>query len=84
MLDRIKIDLKQDEQRGQIDPITVKSLADYFHDAIIEQLRGQYQVVREPGPDVLRLRVAVTEMANTYRATRVRDWLDSARSAGNH
>lgn len=62
MVDRIKIYLKQGAERGEIDPTTMKVLADYFHDAIIEQLRGHYQVVREPGPDVLRLRIAVTDL----------------------
>jgi hypothetical protein len=62
MVDRIKIYLKQDAQRGEIDPTSMKALADYFHDAIIKQLSGHYQVVREPGPGVLRLRVAVTDL----------------------
>jgi len=62
MVDRIKIYLKQGAERGEIDPTTMKALADYFHDAITEQLRGHYQVVREPGPEVLRLRIAVTNL----------------------
>jgi len=62
IVDRIKIYLKQDAERGEIDPTSMKALADYFHDAIIKQLRRHYQVVREPGPGVLRLRVAVTDL----------------------
>jgi hypothetical protein len=62
MVDRIKIYLKQGDERGEIDPTMMKALADYFHDAILKQLRGHYQVVREPGRDVLRLRVAVTDL----------------------
>jgi len=62
MVDRIKIYLKQGAERSEIDPTTMKALADYFHDAIIEQLRGHYQVVREPGPKVLRIRIAVTDL----------------------
>jgi hypothetical protein len=44
MVDRIKIYLKQGDERGEMDPTTMKALADYFHDEIIEQLRGHYQV----------------------------------------
>jgi len=62
IVDRIKIYLKPDAKRGEIDPATMKALADYFHDAVIERLRGHYQVVREPGPEVLRLRIAVTDL----------------------
>jgi hypothetical protein len=62
MVDRIKICLKPGAERGEIDPTTMKALADYFHDAIIQQLRGHYQVFREPGPDVLGLRGTITDL----------------------
>jgi len=37
-------------------------LADYFHAAIVKAVEVAYAVVREPGPDVLRLRVAITDL----------------------
>jgi hypothetical protein len=36
-------------------------LANLFHAAIFEELRANWEVVQEPGPGVLRVRVALTE-----------------------
>ena len=62
MIDRIKIYLKADAQSKEIDPAELKELTDYFHQAIVKAVEGAYPVVREPGPDVLRLRIAVTDL----------------------
>ncbi|WP_296897527.1 DUF3313 domain-containing protein [Thiohalocapsa sp.] len=62
MVDRIKVYLKADAGRGEIDPATMQALAQHFHDAILKALGGSYQVTREPGPRTLRLRVAVTDL----------------------
>jgi hypothetical protein len=62
IVDRIKIYLKSDAGRGEIDPAKMQALASYFHDAILKALGGSYQITREPGPDTLRLRVAVTDL----------------------
>jgi len=35
---------------------------DYFHQAIVKAVSDAYPVVTEPGPDVLRLRIAVTDL----------------------
>jgi hypothetical protein len=62
MVDRIKIYLKEDAPSKEIDPTELKELADYFHDAIVKAVEGAYPVVREPGPDVLRVRIAITDL----------------------
>mgnify|MGYP001815551186 CR=1 FL=1 len=62
MVDRIKIFFKEDSEYKGIDPAELKDLADYFHDAIKKALGNAYPVVRNPGPDVLHLRVAVTDL----------------------
>jgi len=62
LIDRIKIYLKADAESKEIDPEAMKQLADYFHAAIVKAVEGAYAVVREPGPDVLRLRVAITDL----------------------
>lgn len=62
MIDRIKIYLKEDAKSKEIDPAAMKQLADYFHAAIVKAVEGAYPVVREPGADVLRLRVAITDL----------------------
>lgn len=62
MVDRIKIYLKEDAPSKQIDPTELKELADYFHQAIIKAVEPAYPVVTEPGPDVLRMRIAITDL----------------------
>jgi len=62
MVDRIKIYLKEDAPSRQIDPTELKELADYFHQAIVKAVEPAYPVVNEPGPNVLRLRIAITDL----------------------
>lgn len=62
MIDRIKIFFKEEAEYKGIDPTELKALVDYFHEAIIKEVSGSYPVVDEPGPDVLRLRIAVTDL----------------------
>jgi hypothetical protein len=62
MIDRIKIFFKDDADYKGIDPTELKALTDYFHDAIVKEVSGDYPVVEEPGPDVLRLRIALTDV----------------------
>ena len=62
MIDRIKIFLAEDADYKGIDPAELKELVDYFHQAIEKAVGDAYPVVREPGPDVLRLRIAITDL----------------------
>ncbi len=62
MVERIKVWLKEDAEYKGIDPAEIKDLTDYFHKAIVDALGDKYPVVREPGPDVLRLRIAMTDL----------------------
>jgi len=62
LIDRIKIFFREDAEYKGIDPTELKALADYFHDAIVKAVSDTYPVVEEPGPDVLRLRIAVTDV----------------------
>lgn len=62
MVDRIKIFLSEDSDYKGIDPTELKELADYFHQAIVKAVEDGYPVVEEVGPDVLRLRIAITDL----------------------
>ena len=62
LIDRIKIFFKEDAEYKGIDPTELKELVDYFHEAIVREVSDTYPVVEEPGPDVLRLRIAVTDL----------------------
>jgi len=62
MIDRIKVYFAKASETKSIDPTDLKALTDYFHHALVKALGDAYPVVNEPGPDVLRLRIAVTNV----------------------
>lgn len=45
-----------------IQPEALKRMADSFHASFVSAVRSGYQVVGAPGPDVLRVRLAITGM----------------------
>jgi len=61
MIDPIKIWTKDNGWPREGDA-ALDELVDYFHQAILKAVSGVYPVVDEPGPDVLRLRIAVTDL----------------------
>lgn len=65
LIDRVKVFIKDDADYKGIDPTELKALTDYFHEAFVRELGDAYPVVTEPGPDVLRLRLAITELVPT-------------------
>ena len=71
MVDRIKLFFKEDAAYKGIDPTELKELTDYFHQAIVKALGDEYPVVEEVGPDVVRLRIAVTDIVPTKPAASV-------------
>ena len=62
LIDRIKIWIKDDAEYKGIDPAELKELVDYFHKAIVDAVSEKYPVVNETGPDVFRLRIAITDL----------------------
>jgi len=62
MVDRIKVFFEDDATYKGIDPTDLKALTDYFHNAIVKALGDTYPVVDKAGPDVIRLRIAVTNI----------------------
>jgi len=62
MFERITVMLSDQAEYKAIDPTTLKELTDYYQTAIFKALKGGYEIVSKPGPDVLRVRVAITEL----------------------
>ena len=62
LVDRIKIFFKEDSDYKGIDADELKMLTDYFYEALEKALADAYPMVAEPGPDVLRLRIAITDL----------------------
>jgi len=71
ILERIVVYLKDDAEYKGIDPDQLKAMTDYLHDAIVRELGSDYPIVTEPGPDVMRLRIAITDLAPTKTAVTV-------------
>jgi len=71
LIERIIVWLKDDAEYKGIDPDAMKAMTDYFHEAIVRELGSDYPVVTEPGPDVLRVRIAVTDLVPTKTAMSV-------------
>jgi hypothetical protein len=57
-------DSKDGEQK-LIDPSDLKTLTDYFNNALVTALKPQMQVVDQPGPGVVVIRIALTHLVPT-------------------
>jgi hypothetical protein len=62
LVDRIRVWFKDDADYKGIDPEELKTLTDYFYQAIEKAMGDTYPLVSEAGPNVLRLRIAVTDL----------------------
>jgi hypothetical protein len=60
MLDSVIFFFADDSQYKGIDPNELKELSDSFNQVIVAALKDKYPIVAEPGPDVARLRIAIT------------------------
>jgi hypothetical protein len=67
IFDPITIYLLPEARDRGIDPDDLERLARYFHDAVTDELKksGRYEIVTTPGPDVLELNVAITNVEPT-------------------
>ena len=62
MFERFIVLLSDSAQYREIDPTMLKELTDYYQNAIFEAVKSGYQIVDQPGPGVLRVRVAITDV----------------------
>jgi Protein of unknown function (DUF3313) len=67
MFERIQVYLKPGSTKP-VDPTDLKMLIDYFHNDVIKAIQSQAQVVAAPGPGVLRVRFALTDLVPTNTA----------------
>jgi hypothetical protein len=67
IFDPVTIYLLPEAQARGFDPGDMERLAKYFHDAVTDELQksGRYEIVTIPGPDVLELNVAITNVEPT-------------------
>jgi hypothetical protein len=60
MLDSVVFYFAEDSEYKGIDPVQLKELSDACNLAIVNALKDKYPLVSEPGPDVVRLKIALT------------------------
>ncbi len=70
MIPRITVSLKPGQQQT-VDPTDLKTLTDYFHTAMVKAIQPQMPVVNKPGPGVLVVRIALTNLVPTEVAASV-------------
>lgn len=62
MFDRISVWLSPEAETRGIDPAILKEMSDYFQNALVEAFKDGYTLVDQPGPNVLRVRAAITDL----------------------
>jgi hypothetical protein len=62
MFERVSVYLSPTSKSREIDPTTLKELTDFYQNALLEAVKDGYEVVDQPGPDVLWVRVAITDV----------------------
>jgi hypothetical protein len=60
MVDSVIFYFADDSEDKGIDAEEMKELSDAFNQEIVNALKDKYPIVAEPGPDVARLRIAIT------------------------
>jgi hypothetical protein len=64
LVTRMRVTLRPGQVKS-IDPSDLKTLVDYFHNALVTDLKPQWQIVDKPGPGVIVLRIALTDLTPT-------------------
>jgi hypothetical protein len=62
MFERVVVLLSPTSKKREIDPTILKELADFYQNALLEAVKDGYEVVDQPAPDVLWVRVAITDV----------------------
>jgi len=62
MFDRVSVWLSPKAENRDIDPVVFKKMSDYFRNALVEAVKDSYTVVDQPGPNVIRVRAAITDV----------------------
>jgi hypothetical protein len=62
MVDSVIFYLSDQSDYKGIDPQEMKELADEFNKDIVAAFKGKYPIVAEPGPNVGRIRIAITNI----------------------
>jgi hypothetical protein len=62
MFERVTVSLAPTSKKREIDPAMLNQLTNYYQKALVDAVKDGYQVVDKPGPDVLWVRAAITDV----------------------
>jgi hypothetical protein len=62
MVDSVIFYLADESENKGIDPQAIIDLADSFNKELVAAFKDKYEIVAEPGPDVARIRLAITNI----------------------
>ncbi len=62
MMNHVVLYFEDDAEYKGIHPEELAEMSNTFHKAIVDNLEGAYPLVEKPGPDVMRLRFAITDV----------------------
>jgi hypothetical protein len=62
LMDHVVFYFKDDAEEKGIDPLEMAELSHTFHKEVKAALQGSYPLVEKPGLDVMRVRVAITDL----------------------
>ncbi|MCC6135729.1 MAG: DUF3313 domain-containing protein [Candidatus Contendobacter sp.] len=65
LLDPIQVQLASDADYKAIDPAQLQTLTDYFRQSIAKALGNAYPIVAKPGPEVMRVKIVITNLVPT-------------------
>lgn len=72
LVDPVAVNLSEEGKARETDPETLKELAQYFHEQIVEQLKeGGYQVINSAGPGVARARTSISDIKRAIVALNI-------------
>ena len=63
MVDQVTFFLKDDAKYKGIRPEDIKELTETFDNAVRDNIGKYYELTDQPGPDVVRIRVAITDLS---------------------
>ncbi len=66
MFERVSVYMNPTLENRDIDPTILKEMTDYYQNAIFDAVKSGYTIVDKPGPDVLWVRVAITDLAPSH------------------
>jgi hypothetical protein len=62
MFEQIVVRLNSSSEANEIDPAMLVELTNYYQNALVEAVKDSYEIVDQPGTDVLWVRVAITDV----------------------